>query len=335
MRSNDDRSSEPGAGASAVLAAAAGGAPFAALLASSAALEAIGPDAAPFLHGQLANDVSGLPVGGAGRGLLLNHKGHALAEAQVLRAGADRLLLVVDDGRVDWVQETLERHIVFDEVALRRVPAAVVTVQGAGASEAVARAARELGAEPGSLPADGGLVAWAGEGWESFAYPVRRSEAGGYDVLTVGAGPDLQALLERAGAVPVDAAALDVARVSAAVPAAAREGGEGVLPQEAGLAGLVSFRKGCYLGQEIMARIEARGAVRRGLRSLELAGAPAGRDVSLAGKVVGRLGTVATLPDGSVRALVVLRNDVPDGASVSAGGVGGRVLPVAARRMPA
>lgn len=315
----------------AALAASAGGAPFAASLVACGALEVTGPDAASFLHGQLANDVSGLAVGGTNRSLLLNHKGHAVAEAQVLRLERERFLLVVDDGLAGHVAESLERHVVFDDVALRRVPAAVVTVQGTGAGAAVAAATGTQAPEAGSFARlDVG-------GREAFAYAVRRSVSGGLDLTAVDeTGYErLAGALAAAGAVIVDATALDAARVAGTVPAAGREGGEGVLPQEAGLEGFVSFRKGCYLGQEIMARVEARGAVKRGLRTLALAGEPEGRDVEAAGKVVGRLGTVARFPDGSWRALAVVRHEVGDGGAVSAGGVAGTVVGEAARRMPA
>jgi len=310
--------------AAAALAASSGGPPFLARLAGSAALEVSGPDAAPFLHGQLANDVSGLRPGETNRSLLLNHKGHALAEAQVFRLEERRLLLVVDDGLLDRVAETLERHVVFDEVELRRVPAAAVTLQGSGAAATLWTA---LGGA--AAPADGAFAALRHGGDQVLAYPTRRSEAGGFDLVALGA-PDagaLAAALAGAGAVDAGDAGLDAARVAAGVASAGREGGEGVLPQEAGLDRFVSFRKGCYLGQEIMARIAARGAVRRGLRRLELSAEPRGRDVEAGGRVVGRLGTVARFPDGGLRALAVLRAEVEEGAAVSVGGVPGRVAP--------
>ncbi|MFA5552101.1 MAG: hypothetical protein WDA03_10870, partial [Trueperaceae bacterium] len=72
-----------------------------------------GADAAPFLHGQLANDVTGLKPGGVNQGLSLTHKGHAVAESSVLRRAAGDLLLVVDDQAGAWVVDSLESHIIF------------------------------------------------------------------------------------------------------------------------------------------------------------------------------------------------------------------------------
>ena len=299
-------------------------------LAGCLALEAKGADAVEFLHGQLANDVKGLPEGGSSRSLLLNHKGHAMAEAQVLRLETRRLVLVVDDGMGEWVRETLARHIVFDEVELTPMACEVVTIQGANARSAAQAAGLEM-------PADGQATDGRGS---HIVYGAARTGAGGYDVLFLGGSADARATslevgLARAGARKVDLAAIDAARVVTLAPTAGREGGEGVLPQEAGLERLVSFRKGCYLGQEIMARIEARGNVRRAPVALELSAQPEGRDVRLEDRVVGRLGTVARLHDGRLGALAVLRKDALEADGLSVGdGVSAKPLGVA-RMMPA
>src|SRR5690606_4177173 len=115
---------------------------------------------------------------------------------------------------------------------------------------------------------------------------------------------------------------------------------------------LISYRKGCYLGQEIMARIEARGTVRREPALLELDELPPGsstrnpdvagqsadsadqRAILLGRRKVGVLGTVATMPDGNVRALGVIRRDVADTEELSVAGVRGRRLTPSAPIMP-
>ena len=322
---------------SAALAAALDGPPFVAPLPHTAVLALAGSDARGFLHGQLANDVNGLASGEAGRSLLLNHKGHAMAEAAVVRTEAD-MLCVVDDDKLAWVEDTLERHIVFDDVQLSRPNAAALTLQGARAAEVLEAA---------------GFAAPAGSGWDrlgagwgerSLVYRTRRSEAGGFDMVVFGepgSRPLVDALVA-AGAVQVGAQERAAARVVAAISTAGHEGGEGVLPQEAGLTQLLSYRKGCYLGQEIMARIEARGTLRRGLATLELEAVPepdlvmeSGRSIMHDGRTVGVLGSSARLPDGSVRALGVLRGDLPSGALLSVAGVAGRRLMHAAPIMPA
>src|SRR5690606_24190993 len=196
-------------------------------LAGCYALEARGADAVEFLHGQLANDVKGLPDGGSSRSLLLNHKGQAMAEAQVLRLEPRRLVLVVDDDMGEWVRETLARHIVFDEVELTPVACEVVTLQGANARGAVEAAGLNVPAAGITVEASGG----------SFVYATSRTGAGGYDVLVIGdptseRATSVEDALARAGAGKVRPGAIDAARVVTLVATAGREGGEGVLPQE-------------------------------------------------------------------------------------------------------
>jgi folate-binding protein YgfZ len=125
-----------------------------------------------------------------------------------------------------------------------------------------------------------------------------------------------------AGATAGGRPALELARVAAGIPSVAGEAGEGVLPQEAGLEALVSYRKGCYLGQEIMARVEARGNLRRRLGVLRLEGEPSegARDIRHEGRRVGRLGTLARHPGLGLIALAVLRSDLGEDASLEVGG---------------
>lgn len=347
MKQYDEHETDPGIAA--VLAAANDGPPFVGPLESSAVLAFSGSDARTFLHGQLANDVTGLPASGSGRSLLLNHKGHAMAEAAVLRT-PDAMLCVVDDDKLSWVRDTLERHIVFDDVRASQPSASVLTIQGARSRE-VLRAG-------GLNVPDGGHFAetvGVSKGVTVLVYPSHRSQSGGFDLLVMAEGTgdgngslaaSVVSTLSRAGAVEVGSAAMATARVSAGVATAGSEGGEGVLPQESGLVSLISNRKGCYLGQEIMARIEARGKLRRELATIELDSAPAAdvaaeprspaaRAISANGKTVGLLGTVARMPDGSVVALCVLRRDVDADVRLSVGAASARRLTMSAPIMPA
>lgn len=272
-------------------------------LLASAVLQASGADRLDFVQGQLSNDVKSLPEGGVTHALMLNHKGHALADVRVLR-GAEALWLVVEDGQGERVRQQLEAHIIFDAVELAPAELCHLTLQGARVPAVLA----ELGAtlsEGRAVTTDMGLC-----------FPCRRTAWGGADLLVP---PDkLTPLLARlaASGVPLAGeAALTAARIAAGIPAAATEAGEGVLPQEAGLEQAVSYRKGCYLGQEIMARIEARGKLRRALARLrfddaDVSGLAVGAEVTQEGKAVGRLGACAHHPELGAIALAVVRNDL-------------------------
>jgi folate-binding protein YgfZ len=125
-----------------------------------------------------------------------------------------------------------------------------------------------------------------------------------------------------AGARPVGERAWTAGRVAHGVASAHAEGRLG-LPQETGLEDRISYRKGCYLGQEIMARVEARGRLRRGLRAVQLAGPPPGlgaapgwRLEDAAGRAVGVLGSAAPAPDGDGWwGLAVVREDAEPAAA--------------------
>lgn len=117
----------------------------------------------------------------------------------------------------------------------------------------------------------------------------------------------------------IDAHELERRRIEAAVPRWGRELDDRVLPAEAGLdATHISFTKGCYPGQEPVARLHYRGKANRGLRVLELPEVPEyDRELVHDGKVVGRVTSAARRPDGSVVALAYVRAEVPDDAPLA------------------
>jgi tRNA-modifying protein YgfZ len=143
------------------------------------------------------------------------------------------------------------------------------------------------------------------------AHPHWRKARGfenGVDVLLpTGENPNLE---------PLD---FRLARVKASIPNAVEDGFVGRLPQECGFDFAVSYKKGCYIGQEIMARLEARGQTRYELRQVHLAKAlAAGTAIVQQGKEVGQLG--ACVADGAgVTALAVLRRDLTDAPLEAAG----------------
>jgi tRNA-modifying protein YgfZ len=120
-------------------------------------------------------------------------------------------------------------------------------------------------------------------------------------------------------ATTLDAEELERRRIEARVPRWGREIDDRVLPAEAGLETThVSFSKGCYPGQEPIARLHYRGKANRGLRVLELADVPPyDAELTHEGKVVGRVTSAARRPDGSVVALAYVRIEVPDDAALA------------------
>ena len=286
---------------------------------ATAPLRLTGADRLDFLHGQVSNDVKGLKAGGTNTSLMLNVKGHALAQMRVYRR-EDDLFVTVEGGAGAFVQRELQAHIIFDQVELENLSDAITsfTLQGEKAGEVLSDVFET------ELPADGAFVQPSFESAKVLVSPSKRSAAGGFELHVL--SRDARALfeaLERSGAAPAGEDALEAVRVAAGTASTWGEGGEGALPQEVGLEHAVSYRKGCYLGQEIMARIEARGNLRKGLRGLKFSALPKGdaKDLLLNGKKVGRLGTVVEHPDLGVIGLASVRNELETGTGVEVGEV--------------
>jgi tRNA-modifying protein YgfZ len=289
-------------------------------LLSHTALRVTGADRLDFVHGQVSNEVKRLQVGTFSENLLLNHKGHALAQMCVFRRDDD-LFLAVENGTGELVERELRAHIIFDQVELQNLSETITsfTIQGKEAAGIV---------ESFALPKGNAFIQVPFASAKILIHQAKRSVPGGFDIHVL--SKDAEALLTKlleSGASLAGEKALDISRVEAGIPCAATEAGEGVLPQEAGLEPCVSYTKGCYLGQEIMARIEARGNLHRSLKGLRLESKPelTERDIRLAEKVVGKLGTIVEHPKLGVIALAVLR-DVPSEAELRVGEVVARVV---------
>ncbi len=298
-------------------------------------LRLTGDDRVDFLHGQISNEVRRLALHGAVPALMLSHKGHALALMRVYRRDDD-LFVAVEGGAGQQVEAQLTRHIIFDQVTVNDLTDTVVslTVQGGAAADLVGQV---FGVPGSDLPRGETFAHYPFAEAKVLVAPVVRSSAGGFDlhVLAKDAAALFEALTE-AGAVKAGRDGLELARVEAGIPSAAHEAGEGVLPQEVGLEPTISYHKGCYLGQEIMARIEARGNVRNRLMGVSLEAEPSETTLTQNGKKVGELKTVVDHPDLGVIALAKLKTDVAPGSELSAGEVKGesRTLPFSGSPQP-
>jgi tRNA-modifying protein YgfZ len=300
-------------------------------------LRLTGADRVPFVHGLVSHDVAGLAEGGAVDALLLDHRGQPQAGLAVHRR-RDDLFLAVHDGQGPVVARTLGEHVIFDQVVIADLDerlasltlcaadaAAAASVlesgwPGAGAALTAAIAETEPVSSPPTAPpqaplAPVGVVTTAGG--RALLHPRRLGPGWAVDVhlLAEDLAPSW-ALWIGAGARPVGERAWTAGRVAHGLASAHAEGRLG-LPQETGLEDRISYRKGCYLGQEIMARVEARGRLRRGLRAVRLAGPPPGlgaasgwRLEDAAGRAIGALGSASPAPDGDGWwGLAVVRDD--------------------------
>jgi len=262
-------------------------------------LDLTGADRVRFLHNLVTCEVRELAVGRATRGFVTHVKGGVLADVDVVVL-ADRLRLALPAGRGLAVLAHLEKYRIADRVEmLPRADLAAFTLRGRRVPELLAALA-----VPRLEPNE-----WCDAELDGVPFAVRREGRGReprYELELAAADRDrLGAAIVRAGAEhglrTVSPAALELARVEDGELAWGVDYGEENFPQETGEEAAVSYTKGCYLGQEVVARIHYRGGVQRVPRRLIAApgAAPApASELELEGRVVGRLTSFAVEPRG-------------------------------------
>jgi folate-binding protein YgfZ len=228
-------------------------------------VEVRGGDRVRWLNGMLTNDVAAAAARGTGAGcyaLLLTREGRVVADLHVL-VRADSLWLETEAAAVEIVIARLAKYVIADDVVLADRSSAFdrLAVEGPGADRVLAGLASEAPPPPADGCADlriaGTPVVVAafafagGPGFQLFA-PRGRGVGVGAALLAVGAPH---------GLVASDEAVLERLRIEAGVPRLGRELDESVLPDEARLERAVSTTKGCYTGQEVVARMRSRGRV--------------------------------------------------------------------------
>jgi folate-binding protein YgfZ len=275
-------------------------------------LEVQGPDAAEFLQGQVTNEVVGLAAGQGCYAALLNPKGRIVADMRILCCAApERFLLDTEATAHEAVLRDLRmykigRKVEVGDPSLER---ALVSLIGPRSDDVVETA---IGARPGSeehsLVESGGTVAV-------------RTNAGIDLIAGQDTAADLWERLLAAGAHPVSLDAAEIVRIESGRPRHGADMSEDNLPAEAGIVErAVSFTKGCYVGQEPVARMHYKGHPNRHLRGLRLSeSAAAGAAVVASGKEVGRVTSAALSPALGPIALALVRREVAPGDEVSIG----------------
>ncbi len=270
------------------------------------ALGVRGRDRTKWLNGMITNDVRILPPGRSVYAAVVGLKGKIITDLYV-DAREDELVLVLPLDRVAEVTEHFDRYVVMEDVFVSPRDVRVVSLQGPRAAEVSA-----------SLP---------------HRFVADRLGRGGVDLVIpaddAAAFEALRAFAAAGDAVCVSPEAWEVARIEAGVGALAVDFDASHFVQEAGITSrAVSFQKGCYLGQEMVCRLEMRGQVQRLVAGLVLDGPPpaAGDAVLVDGKEVGRVTSACasvTLPGRSVALAMVKHAAAERGAPVTVHGVAG------------
>jgi folate-binding protein YgfZ len=260
-------------------------------------VEVTGADRLQLLHSFTTADVKKLPVGGLCEAFVTSPQGKTLGHVLIGNRGQS-LVLDTTPGQAAKLIAHFERYIISEDAALadRTAEEAVLLVAGAEAVELLAR----LGS--GTIPREGtGVVQSAIAGQQVLikrvnflAAPTYFLQASRGGLSTVGDA------LAAAGATPCENEAVEMARLEAGTPLFGQDITDDNLPQEIGRDALaISFTKGCYLGQETVARIDALGHVNRQLVGVKFSGTtiPApGLALRADDKVVGQVTSAAWSP---------------------------------------
>ena len=272
-------------------------------------IRATGEDALDLLNRLSTNKVDHLEPGHWAPTVLTSDRGRIVDLLCVVHAG-DHVLLLTSPGQQQPVIEWLDKYTIMEDLEVEDVSQSTAVVALAGVGADAALGLRED--EPDYLP---GRV-----------YPADAVSVGGADAITVArplgalpcrllivsgnAADAVTSALTGAGAVMADAGQWETLRVRSGDPAFGSEMGEPYNPLEAGLIGAIDFTKGCYIGQEVIARLDSYDRVQKYLAALRFSdGAEVAVGASLAheGRTAGTVTSLYRTPAGELRGLGYVR----------------------------
>jgi folate-binding protein YgfZ len=253
-------------------------------------IELTGPDRAAFAHNLCTNDIKRLQSGQGCEAFFTNVQGRILAHVYFF-AGSDSLVIETVAGQAEKLLSHLDRYLITEKVEIHNRSDAWAELLLAGAAaEGTLRKVLE-----GDLPA--GAFAHRQAKIARHAITLRRVEFTGPNDFLVcserAAIEEVWRALCEAGAKPCGQEAFEIARIEHGTPIYGRDIADKNFPQElARNKQTISFTKGCYLGQETVARIDAVGHVNQTLCGVKFDGAtvpPAGQDLTADGKMIGHV----------------------------------------------
>ncbi len=243
-------------------------------------LRVTGEDALSFLQGQFTQELREGKSPAVNYGWWLNQKGKVLADSWVLRVSANECWIWSAFSPAATIQARLEAFIIADDVVIEDL-----TEEFGGLVLAGTEGRARIEAAGIDAPAAG---AWSGGPSTGWVFRTERGAPDTWEWVFSSSGPNAEAGMPR-----FDAMDLERARIAAGVPCVPEDIGPEDLPNEGGReAQAISYTKGCYLGQEVVARLKSLGRARRRLVAVAGKGArppDADRALMLDGQVVGEL----------------------------------------------
>ena len=255
-----------------------------------------GAEAAEFLQGQVTNDVEALEPGQGCYAALLNHKGKMRLDMRILR-GPDWIWIDTEPGADTVLLKTIETYSLGRDVTWESPDEGIVSLVGEPHLEV--------------MPPE------QEHSWVEGERGLYVRTYAGVDVI----GRDLPA----ADAPEADA---ECVRIESGIPRFGLDMDGDTIPQEAGInERAVSFTKGCYVGQETVARLFYKGRPNRHLRGLKLSRpAQHGQSIALGERAVGQIGSACVSPTHGPIALALVRREAGPGDTVEVAGAAAEVV---------
>ena len=280
----------------------------------SSSLRLTGPDRLDFLQGQMTAHLKAVPTPGRVPALFLSVKGQIEFFAQIYKRPED-LYVHLAEGQADALERRFKKYIIFDQVEVADVSSVLSTLHIWGHlwGEISLEVAQKLNYALEGAETQITQVPTFDTGMTLLISRLNRTGEVGLEVHVL--NKYLEELVNLLQLEEKPYSAVQEARVRAGIADPLEDGFLGDLPQECGLEGAVSYKKGCYIGQEIMARLEARGNSRHRLVRLEGHNLPSHLVLEHGGKKVGQTG----LSVGDT-VLARLRKELEDGAILEIGG---------------
>jgi folate-binding protein YgfZ len=262
----------------------------------------VGPDARRFCNGMFTNNIRNLPVGQVNASAMVDDKARVQGLLRTCATGPEAFLVLLEGVPPEAFAARYEKYIIFDDVEMTDISSEVglLSVQGPEAGATLVRAGLPVPAAGGHEEREGVRV-----------ITHARTVAGGFDIVVPRAAlVQWWATLRASGARPAGLDAQEALRIDAGLPRWPVDMSDRSLLHELNLVPThASFEKGCYIGQEVINRIDVMGQVNKKIRGLrfETGALPAhGAEVRLGDEVVGTVLSRSAI-GGAPRALALLR----------------------------
>ena len=285
-------------------------------------IEVTGRDRLDLLHRLSTNSLTPLRAGGVVSTVFVTDKGRVI-DRVIVSARDDSLVLITSPGSETHLNQWIEKYTITEDISFRMITDDTVMISLIG-PRIISLLYELLDIPPGNNT----CVSHGGGGTQIFIVHTRDSTSDIAHIITDDAGERRVADMLRSlpGARWIGRKAYEGFRIARGIPASPGELNDGYNPFECGLRESISFSKGCYIGQEVIARLDTYGKIRRHLTRVVSPGElPRGVPLPLFvdGAEAGTLTSMTEIPfDGKFLGLAIVRNDLAPGDMLTAGKTG-------------